>query len=76
MGILDELTAKVPAASRLDQWLETRPKAERDEWRKALAETKVYSSGAIARLLTAKGFPADDNMVARYRRMEARRVSK
>lgn len=76
MGILEELTPRVPAVKRLEAWLESRPKAEREEWKTALAETSLYSSGAIARLLTAKGFPADDNMVARYRRSEARRGTK
>jgi hypothetical protein len=76
MGILDELTPKLPAIDRLEQWLEARPPKERQEWQEAISQRKAYSSGTIARLLTAKGFPCDDNLVARYRRREASRVAR
>lgn len=71
MGILDELRSKGTRIDELAAWIAARPKAEREEWMVAIGDEARYSSGAIARLLTAKGFPANDNLVLRYRKREA-----
>jgi hypothetical protein len=76
MGILDQLETKLTAVERLDIWLESRPKQEREEWRAAFIATDQYSDGALARLLTAKGFPAEYNLVHRYRAREVRRATR
>jgi hypothetical protein len=68
MGILDELESKRTSSELLDDWLANRTEEERTEWLIAFADDARYSCGALSRLLNAKGFRANDNMVARYRR--------
>ena len=73
MGILDELKPKNNRLEELKEWLAARPKKEQTEWAEAFTNLERYSNGAIAKLLNSKGFPADDNLVYRYRKLEARR---
>jgi|DEB0MinimDraft_3_1074331.scaffolds.fasta_scaffold42693_3 hypothetical protein len=75
MGILDELNSKTSQLDELRAWLASQPKKDRDEWTVALTDTR-YSCGAVARLLTAKGFPCKDNLIYRYRRAEAFNVNR
>ena len=71
MGILEELRPKNGRINELAAWIASRPKAEREEWLAAMKDEVKYSSGAIARLLTAKGFAANENLVFRFRKREA-----
>ena len=70
MGILEELKPKAGRINELAAWIASRPKAEREEWNAAMRDEVRYSSFAIARLLTSKGFAANENLVFRYRRRE------
>jgi hypothetical protein len=72
VSILQELETKKSKTKALVDWLESRPKAERDEWLQAFREIGRYSNNAIASLLIKKGFDpfpirSLENVVYRYR---------
>lgn len=68
-GILERLEAKKNQFVRLDEWLESRPKKERDEWLEALRRADLYSSAAILALLIENGLEGvNENGIVRYRR--------
>lgn len=72
MGILDELESKKNKLIALQEWIDSRPQKERDEWIEALRARHLYTNSAIAKLLMKKGFDAFEgrhleNLVYRYR---------
>lgn len=68
-GILKQLNARKNQLAALHEWLESRTKAEREEWLEALRRADLYSSSSIHELLVAKGLEGvNENGVVRYRR--------
>jgi predicted translin family RNA/ssDNA-binding protein len=72
MSIIQELETKKSKTKALIEWIEGRPKAEREEWLQAMREIGRYSNAAIAQLLVKKGFDAYplrslENVVYRFR---------
>lgn len=68
-GILERLETTKNQFVRLNDWLETRPKKEREEWLEALRRADLYPSGAILALLIENGLEGvNENGIVRYRR--------
>ena len=52
-----------------DEWLESRPKKEREEWLEALRRADLYSTSSILELLREHGLAdVNENAIVRYRR--------
>lgn len=69
MSILSRLEAKRTQVVVLREWLEARPKKERDEWLEAFRRADLYSSSAILSLLEEEGLSGiNENTVVRFRR--------
>ena len=67
--ILKELRARKNQIALLNDFLEARPKKEREEWIEALCRADLYSSASILELLTKHGCEGvNENGVVRYRR--------
>lgn len=76
-GILKRLESRKTHLTILGEWLETRPKKEREEWLEALRRADLYSSSAIFDLLREHGCDCiNENAVIRYRRQLDGYVSK
>jgi hypothetical protein len=67
MGILDELETRKNKSAALEQWIESRPKKERDEWLEAFARGDLYSVSALQDLLARHGHETDKNAIYRVR---------
>ena len=69
MSILSRLEAKRTQVVILREWLEARPKKERDEWLEALRRADLYSSSSILALLEEEGLHGlNENTIVRFRR--------
>ena len=69
MGILDQLSQKKSQLVIIHEWLESRPKKEREEWLEAMRRPDIYPTAAIFRLLKEHGLnDVNENGVVRYRR--------
>ena len=67
MGILDQLERRKNKSAALEEWIETRPKKERDEWLEAFARGDLYSVAALQDLLARHGHETDKNAIYRGR---------
>lgn len=69
MSILSRLEAKRTQVVILREWIEARPKKERDEWLEAFRRADLYSSSSILSLLEEEGLSGiNENTVVRFRR--------
>ena len=69
MSILSRLEAKKTQVVVLREWLESRPKKEREEWLEALRRADLYPSSAILALLEEEGLRGiNENTISRVRR--------
>jgi hypothetical protein len=69
MSILSRLEAKKTQVVVLREWLEARPKKEREEWLEALRRADLYPSSAILALLEEEGLRGiNENTIVRVRR--------
>ena len=69
VGVLDELSARKNQLALIHEWIEARPKKEREEWLEALRRADLYSTSSIFALLTKHGLEGiNENGVVRYRR--------
>ena len=69
MSILSRLEAKKTQVVVLREWLESRPKKEREEWFEALRRADLYPSSAILALLEEEGLRGiNENTIVRVRR--------
>lgn len=69
MSILSRLEAKRTQVVVLREWIEARPKKERDEWLEAFRRGDLYSSSSILALLEEEGLSGiNENTVVRFRR--------
>lgn len=69
MSILSRLEAKKTQVVVLREWLESRPKKEREEWLEALRRADLYPSSAILALLEEEGLRGiNENTIVRVRR--------
>jgi hypothetical protein len=69
MSILSRLEAKKTQVVILREWLESRPKKEREEWLEALRRADLYPSSAILALLEEEGLRGiNENTIVRVRR--------
>ena len=68
-GILDELAARKNQLAVIHEFIESRPKKEREEWLEALRRADLYSTSSILALLVKHGVSGvNENAVVRYRR--------
>ena len=69
MGILDELKPHRAQVTLITEWLESRPKKEREEWLEAFRRADIYPTSAVLTLLQKYGLEGvNENAVVRYRR--------
>lgn len=69
MGILKRLEPEKSALTRIHEFIESRSKAEREEWLEAFRRADLYPTRSILQLLIEHGLKdVNENAVIRYRR--------